>query len=172
METATDQARQIMRGLRHDRPGEEDSFTLETSDALAGLLGSLSGYFGGVAIAIAAISLLVGGIVIMNIMLVSVTERTREIGVRKALGAKRADILIQFLLESATMALAGGVIGVIFGVLIAKVVTIALSFPSSIAIWSIFAGLGVAISVGVFFGVYPARKAADMDPIVALRSEF
>ena len=124
------------------------------------------------AIAIAAISLLVGGIVIMNIMLVSVTERTREIGVRKALGAKRADILIQFLLESATMALAGGVIGVIFGVLIAKGVTIALSFPSSIAIWSIFAGLGVAISVGVFFGVYPARKAADMDPIVALRSEF
>ncbi|HEY1741718.1 MAG TPA: ABC transporter permease [Granulicella sp.] len=172
METATDQARQIMRGLRHDRPGEEDSFTLETSDALAGLLGSLSGYFGGVAIAIAAISLLVGGIVIMNIMLVSVTERTREIGVRKALGAKRADILIQFLLESATMALAGGVIGVICGVLIAKGVTIALSFPSSIAIWSIFAGLAVAISVGVFFGVYPARKAADMDPIVALRSEF
>ena len=172
MEAATDQARQIMRGLRHDRPGEDDSFTLETSDALAGLLSSLSGYFGGVAIAIAAISLLVGGIVIMNIMLVSVTERTREIGVRKALGAKRGDILIQFLMESATMALAGGVIGVILGVLIAKVVTIALSFPSSIALWSIFAGLAVAISVGVFFGVYPARKAAEMDPIVALRSEF
>jgi putative ABC transport system permease protein len=172
MEAATDQARQIMRGLRHDRPGEEDSFTLDTSDALAGLLSSVSGYFGGVAIAIAAISLLVGGIVIMNIMLVSVTERTREIGVRKALGARRTDILIQFLMESATMALAGGVIGVILGVLIAKAVTIALSFPSSIAIWSIFAGLAVAISVGVFFGVYPARRAADMDPIVALRSEF
>jgi putative ABC transport system permease protein len=108
----------------------------------------------------------------MNIMLVSVTERTREIGVRKALGAKRQDILMQFLMESATMALVGGAIGVFFGVLAAKVVTIALAFPSAIALWSVFAGLGVAVSVGIFFGVYPARKAADLDPIVALRSEF
>jgi putative ABC transport system permease protein len=172
METATDQARLIMRSVRHDRPGVDDSFALETSSALAGLLTSVAGYFGGVAIAIAAISLIVGGIVIMNIMLVSVTERTREIGVRKALGAKRQDILMQFLMESATMALVGGAIGVFFGVLAAKVVTIALAFPSAIALWSVFAGLGVAVSVGIFFGVYPARKAADLDPIVALRSEF
>jgi putative ABC transport system permease protein len=172
MEAASDQARQLMRSLRHDRPGKEDSFTLETSNTLAGLLGTIMGYFGAVAVTIAAISLIVGGIVIMNIMLVSVTERTREIGVRKALGARRKDILLQFLLESATMAVIGGALGVLLGVVAAKTVTILLSFPSAIAIWSIFAGLIVAASVGLFFGVYPARKAADLDPIVALRSEF
>jgi putative ABC transport system permease protein len=161
-----------MRSQRHDRPGSEDSFTIETSNALAGLLGTVIGYFGAVAVAIAAISLVVGGIVIMNIMLVSVTERTREIGVRKALGAKRADLLKQFLMESATMAFVGGAIGVIVGVVLAKTITLLISFPSTIALWSVFAGLIVAGSVGVFFGVYPARKAADLDPIVALRSEF
>jgi putative ABC transport system permease protein len=105
-------------------------------------------------------------------MLVSVTERTREIGVRKALGASKSDVLLQFLTESATMALAGGAIGVVCGVGAAQAITMLAGFPSSIALWSIFAGLFVAISVGVFFGVYPARKAADLDPIVALRSEF
>jgi putative ABC transport system permease protein len=172
MEAASDQARVIMRGVRHDRPGEEDSFTLETSSALAGLFGQITNMIGGVAIAIAAISLVVGGIVIMNIMLVSVTERTREIGVRKALGARRSDILLQFLMESSLLALVGGAIGVIGGVGVAELVTQLLSFPASIAFWSVFAGLFVALSVGVFFGVYTARKAADLDPIVALRSEF
>ena len=108
----------------------------------------------------------------MNIMLVSVTERTREIGIRKALGAKRKDILLQFLLESATMALLGGFVGVFGGVIVAKAVTVLLSFPSTIALWSVFAGLLVALSTGIFFGVYPARKAAALDPIVALRSDF
>jgi putative ABC transport system permease protein len=172
MEAATDQARVILRGLRHDRPGVDDSFTISTSDQLAGLLTSVSGYFGGVAVAIAAISLIVGGIVIMNIMLVSVTERTREIGVRKALGAKRTDILKQFLMESGTMALVGGAVGVFLGVAAALGISALLGFPSAVAVWSIFAGLAVALSVGIFFGVYPARKAADLDPIVALRSEF
>ena len=172
MEAASDEARVIMRSQRHDRPGQPDSFTLETSDTLVGLWKQISGSFAAVAVAIAAISLVVGGIVIMNIMLVSVTERTREIGVRKALGARRTDILLQFLLESATMAFMGGILGVIGGVVVAKAVTILLSFPSSIALWSVFAGLFVAVSVGIFFGVYPARKAADLDPIVALRSEF
>jgi len=172
METASDQGRVIMRGVRHDRPGEDDSFTLETSSALAGLFGQITSMIGGVAVAIAAISLVVGGIVIMNIMLVSVTERTREIGVRKALGARRGDILLQFLMESSLLALVGGAIGVIGGVGVAELVTQLLSFPASIAFWSVFAGLFVALSVGVFFGVYPARKAADLDPIVALRSEF
>jgi putative ABC transport system permease protein len=172
MEAASDQARQLMRNERHDRPGEDDSFTLETSDSLVGLWNQISGNFEAVAVAIAAVSLLVGGIVIMNIMLVSVTERTREIGVRKALGATRHDVLMQFLMESATMALIGGAIGVAAGVSVAQAVTYALGFPSSLAVWSIFAGLFVATSVGIFFGVYPARKAADLDPIVALRSEF
>jgi putative ABC transport system permease protein len=172
MEAASDQARTIMRGLRHDRPGEEDSFTLSTSDTLAGLLEQIIGAIGGVAIAIAAISLVVGGVVIMNIMLVSVTERTREIGVRKALGAKRKDVLSQFLMESGTLSLIGGAIGVVLGVIVAKGVALVAGFPAAIALWSVFAGLIVALSVGVFFGVYPARKAADLDPIVALRSEF
>jgi putative ABC transport system permease protein len=172
MEAAVDQARLIMRAQRHQLPGAEDTFAIETSSALAGLLGTITGYFGAVAVAIAAISLIVGGIVIMNIMLVSVTERTREIGVRKALGAKRNDLIKQFLMESGTMALAGGAIGVIVGVVLAKTVTLLISFPSTIATWSVFAGLIVATSVGIFFGVYPARKAADLDPIVALRSEF
>jgi len=172
MEAASDQARVLLRSVRHDRPGQQDSFTLETSDTLVGLWKQISGSFAAVAVAIAAISLVVGGIVIMNIMLVSVTERTREIGVRKALGATPRDILLQFLLESATMAVMGGVVGVIGGVVIAKIVTALLSFPSAIALWSVFAGLGVAASVGIFFGVYPARRAAALDPIVALRSEF
>ena len=172
LEGATDQARVILRAQRHDAPGSPDDFELETSDTLVGLWKQISGSFEAVAVAIAAISLVVGGIVIMNIMLVSVTERTREIGVRKALGARRGDVLLQFLLESATMALVGGLIGVVGGVGVAKIVTVLLDFPSSIALWSVFAGLFVAVSVGIFFGVYPARKAAELDPIVALRSEF
>jgi putative ABC transport system permease protein len=172
MEAASDQARVIMRDIRHDRPGVDDSFTLSTSDTLAGLFSQIINSIGGVAIAIAAISLVVGGVVIMNIMLVSVTERTREIGVRKALGAKRQDLLIQFLMESGTLSLIGGAIGVVGGVIVAKGVAIIAGFPAAIAFWSVAAGLIVALSVGIFFGVYPARKAADLDPIVALRSEF
>jgi putative ABC transport system permease protein len=171
LETASDEARQLLRSQRHDSPAQPDSFTLETSDTFVGLWKSISSSFEAVAVAIAGISLVVGGIVIMNIMLVSVTERTREIGVRKALGAKRQDILTQFLIESATMALVGGAIGVIGGMGVAQVVTVLLGFPSTIAVWSIFAGLLVSTSVGIFFGVYPARKAAELDPIVALRAD-
>jgi putative ABC transport system permease protein len=172
MEAASDQARVTMREMRHDRPGEADSFTLSTSDTLAGLFTQISDSIGGVAIAIAGISLVVGGIVIMNIMLVSVTERTREIGVRKALGARKQDVLIQFLMESGALSLVGGAIGVMLGITAAKGVAAIAGFPAAIALWSVVAGLFVALSVGIFFGVYPARKAANLDPIVALRSDF
>jgi putative ABC transport system permease protein len=118
------------------------------------------------------VSLVVGGIVIMNIMLVSVTERTREIGIRKALGARQDDVLLQFLIESVTLALIGGVIGVLAGIGIAEFVTLLIGMPSSIKVWAVLAALVVAGTVGVFFGVYPARKAARLDPIVALRFEM
>src|SRR3974390_2582592 len=107
----------------------------------------------------------------MNIMLVSVTERTREIGIRKALGARRDDVLLQFLIESATLAFIGGLFGVICGVSFAKLITAVIGMPSAIKLWAVFAGLIVSASVGVFFGVYPARKAALLDPIAALRYE-
>ena len=107
----------------------------------------------------------------MNIMLVAVTERTREIGIRKALGARREDVLLQFLIEAVTLALAGGALGVISGVAVAETVTLLIGMPSAIKLWAVAAGLLVSASVGVFFGVYPARKAAKLDPIVALRFE-
>ncbi len=132
----------------------------------------MSGTFFVVTIAIASIALVVGGIVIMNIMLVSVTERTREIGIRKALGARRGDVMRQFLIESSTMALVGGILGVIVGIVVAKTVTLLIGMPSAIELWAVLAGLLVSASVGIFFGVYPARKAASLDPIVALRFEL
>ena len=123
-------------------------------------------------IAIAAISLIVGGIVIMNVMLFSVTERTREIGIRKAMGARGQDVLLQFLIEAGTMALVGGVLGVLFGITFAKGITAVIGMPSEIKVWAVIAGLVVSTSVGVFFGVYPAKRAARLDPIAALRFEL
>ncbi len=172
LEYASDQVRAILRARRHDVLGQPDSFSLDTNSSFVGLFKSFSQSFFGVAIGISTISLVIGGIVIMNIMLVSVTERTREIGIRKALGARRGDVMLQFLIESGTMALFGGVIGVIGGIVVAKLITFFIGFPTTIAVWSVMAGLFLATAVGVFFGVYPARKAAMLDPIVALRSEL
>jgi putative ABC transport system permease protein len=172
MDATSDELRVLMRARRHLAPGSPDVFSVDTSATFQNLLGNILNDFGAVVVAIAGVSLVVGGIVIMNIMLVSVTERTREIGVRKALGARRNDILLQFLIESATMALLGGVIGVILGISVAKVITLAVSFPSDVQLWSVLVGLFVATAVGVFFGVYPAHKAAQLDPIVALRAEL
>ena len=172
LDAAIDQVRVIMRSRRHDIPGRPDSFEAETNSNLLSIWANLSGTFFLVTIAIASISLVVGGIVIMNIMLVSVTERTREIGIRKALGARRSDVLSQFLIESSTMALVGGLLGVALGIFVAKTVTLLIGMPSSIKLWAVFSGLLVSTSVGVFFGVYPAKRAAELDPIEALRSEL
>jgi len=169
---AMDEARAALRARRHDRPGGDDSFEVETNESLLGIWSGLSNTFFMATIGIAAVSLVVGGIVIMNIMLVSVTERTREIGIRKALGARQDDVLLQFLIESVVLALLGGALGVLSGIFLAEVVTALIGMPSSIKIWAVLAGLIVAGSVGVFFGVYPARKAAKLDPIVALRFEM
>ncbi|HUO15364.1 MAG TPA: ABC transporter permease [Verrucomicrobiae bacterium] len=169
---AMDEARVALRTHRHDRPGADDSFEIETNASLLGIWAGLSGTFFMATIGIAAVSLIVGGIVIMNIMLVSVTERTREIGIRKALGARRDDVLLQFLIESLILALTGGAIGVLSGIFFAEIVTALIGMPSAIKLWAVLAGLFVAASVGVFFGVYPARKAARLDPIVALRFEM
>ena len=172
MDATEDELRTLMRARRHLGPDKPDTFTIESSATLQNFLGKVLNNFGAVVVAIAAISLVVGGIVIMNIMLVSVTERTREIGVRKALGARRSDILLQFLIESAVLALAGGLLGVVVGIGLAKAITLAIGFPSVVAFWSVAAGLIVATAVGIFFGIYPAHKASALDPIVALRAEL
>ena len=172
LDSVTDEVRAIMRARRHDAPGALDSFSLETNDTFVGLWKSLTKTFAAVIVGIASISLVVGGVVIMNIMLVSVTERTREIGIRKALGARRNDLMLQFLIESATMSLVGGIVGVICGAGVAEAITLAIHWPSSVQLWSVLLGLFVSGGVGIFFGVYPARKAAMLDPIVALRSEM
>jgi len=169
---AIDESRVALRAHRHDRAGEGDTFDIETNASLLGIWTNFSTTFFMATIGIACISLVVGGIVIMNIMLVAVTERTREIGIRKALGARRGDVLMQFLIEAVVLALVGGMAGVLSGVSFAKAVTLLIGMPSATPLWSIATGLFVAASVGVFFGVYPARKAAKLDPIAALRFEM
>ena len=172
MDSVSDELRTIMRTRRHLGPSAKDAFSIDSSATFQNLLGNILNNFGAVVAAIASISLVVGGIVIMNIMLVAVTERTREIGVRKALGARRNDIMLQFLIESATVSLTGGVIGVIAGIIVAKAITLAIAFPSVVQIWSVVVSLFVATAVGLFFGIYPAYKASSLDPITALRAEL
>jgi putative ABC transport system permease protein len=171
LDGAMDEARVILRSRRHDPVGGSDSFDMENNSSLLSIWANLTGTFFVAMIGIAAISMVVGGIVIMNIMLVSVTERTREVGIRKAMGARRSDVLLQFLIEAVILSLVGGIVGVLLGIAVAKGVTLAVGMPSVIKLWAVFAGLIVSASVGIFFGVYPARKAATLDPIAALRFE-
>ncbi|MGA3345895.1 MAG: ABC transporter permease [Terracidiphilus sp.] len=172
MERAKDEVRVLMRTRRHVAPGQADDFEIETNDTFLDIWKQISSIFAMVVLGLASISLVVGGIVIMNIMLVSVTERTREIGVRKALGARQRDVLLQFLIESGTMALLGGAIGVLLGIGVGKLITLVVGFPTNAPLWVIFLGLFLAGAVGIFFGVYPASKAAKLDPVAALRAEM
>jgi len=171
MEKAQDQVRAILRARRHVPYHDKDDFGMYTAETLMDLFKQVTTGISFTLVGIVSISLLVGGIVIMNIMLVSVTERTREIGVRKALGARRRSILSQFLIESVTLAVVGGTMGILLGVFLAKLISWTTPIPAAIEPWSILAGLLVSTGVGVFFGVFPAAKAARLDPIEALRYE-
>ena len=171
LELAQQEARNILRARRHQRPGQPDRFGITTSETWLQLYRTLTGGIFIVSIGVAAISLFVGGIVIMNIMLVSVTERTREIGIRKALGARRRDILTQFLVESTTLSLAGGLLGIFLGGSLALLVGAFSPLPAALSVTAVVLGVFMSTAVGVFFGSYPAARAARLDPIEALRYE-
>ena len=171
IQEAIDQIINVLRRRRRVAFGKPNDFEIYTQDTFIQLYNQLTGAVFLVMIVISSIALLVGGIGVMNIMLVSVKERTREIGIRKALGARSSDILKQFLIEAIFLTGVGGVSGVIIGFAIAFLVKAATPLPASVTPWSVIAGLLVSISVGLFFGIFPAQKAAKLDPIVALRYE-
>ncbi len=170
MNDAVDEARTLMRIKRKIPFGEKDTFGIVTPDAISGLRDSLFGTISIVILAVPTIALVVGAIVIMNIMLVAVTERTKEIGIRKSLGARQGDILKQFLLESATLSAIGGVIGLTLAIILGVVIT-KFVFPTRIPWWAAVIAIGISAAVGILAGLFPAWKAARLDPIEALRSE-
>ena len=168
---AMQRAEEAMRVAHHLRPGQENNFSLETADALVDFWKQLTAVLFSVIPAVVAIGVVVGGIVIMNIMLMSVTERTREIGIRKAVGARSRDIERQFLAEAIALAMTGGVMGVLGGWAFATLVATVSPLPARITGWSVLLAVSLGAGVGVLFGVYPARRAARLDPITALRAE-
>jgi putative ABC transport system permease protein len=172
LESAMDEVRVVLRSRRHVAPGRPDNFEVSNNETFLAIWDSLSSTFFVATVALASISLIIGGIVIMNIMLVSVTERTREIGIRKALGARRHDVLMQFLVEAGTMSLTGGIIGIVLGIFVAKTVTLLIGMPSAIKLWAVLAAMVVSSLVGLISGVYPAWRAAALNPIAALRFEL
>ncbi len=167
---AVEEARFLLRARRHLAAGEKDNFGILTPDAITGIRDRVLGTISIVAIAVPAIALVVGGIVIMNIMLVSVTERTKEIGIRKSLGARRSDILKQFMVEAVTLSAIGGAIGVMIAWLIGRMLT-AIFFPTYLSIAAVITAVGVSGIIGVLSGIFPAWKAARLDPIEALRAD-
>ncbi len=171
-EEAFQEVEGVMRRIRRLPTGVEDDFAISTPDQIIQQFDNITSLIGLVAIAISALGLLVGGIGVMNIMLVSVTERTREIGVRKAVGARRRDIIGQFLVEAMTLTGAGGLLGIAISILITMLVgALVPSLPSVVPLWALVTGFTVSVAIGVFFGVWPAVKAAQLDPVEALRYE-
>ena len=171
-EVALDQVIETMRRIRRVAPRDENDFEVIASDFLSTLWNQLTGALVLLTGVISSVGLLVGGIGVMNIMLMSVTERTREIGVRKAVGARKRDIRVQFLMEATMLTLAGGAIGIAIGGLIAFLVrTLIPSIPASLSLLWVTLGVAMSVSVGLFFGYHPANRAANLDPIVCLRYE-
>jgi putative ABC transport system permease protein len=170
-ERAQDETTVILRSRRHVRPGADNDFFIGTKESYISLWQSISGAFFAVFVMVSSISAVVGGIVIMNVMLVSVTERTKEIGVRRALGATKRDIAKQFLTESVMQCLIGGFIGVSAGFVIATLLRAFTAFPASVQTWVAVLGLIMSSIIGLFFGIYPAMRASGLDPVVALRAE-
>ncbi|HEX6627635.1 MAG TPA: ABC transporter permease [Gemmatimonadaceae bacterium] len=168
---AMESVREVMRGRRHLRPGQPDNFFMETSESALAFMDKLKKVMTMAGTAFPAIGLIVGGLVIMNIMLVAVAERTREIGIRKSLGARKRDIMRQFLVEAATLSTLGAIIGILLGITIAKVIEWKTPLPAAIAPWSIVMATLLGTVVGIISGVYPAKRAAALDPIEALRKE-
>ncbi len=168
---AQDQARVVMRAQRGVRGSQKEDFYIGTAGSYIALWETISSSFAIVIVSVSAISAIVGGIVIMNIMLISVTERTKEIGVRRACGARREDVIRQFLTESLLVCLLGGVCGVALGAGLAAMLRTFTAFPADVRWWAAALGVIFSSSVGLFFGIYPAMKAADLDPVEALRSE-
>lgn len=168
---AIEQIRAVMRQIRGIPPDKPDDFAIWTQESLKEKINEITQYIYIAMIVISSVGLMVGGVGVMNIMLVSVTERTREIGVRKAIGARRVNILIQFLTEAVTLSGSGGIMGIIFGILIAVLINLIFSMPFTVSMLWIFIGFTVSVSVGLVAGIYPAYKAARVDPIISLRYE-
>ncbi len=170
--TAIDEARAVLRIQRHVPPNKPDDFSISTSEQMVEQFHSITAMVALVMVVLSSIGLLVGGIGVMNIMLVSVTERTREIGIRKAIGARRSDIVLQFLTEAVVLTGLGGLIGMTFGWVISLLCRLVFpALPTAVPLWAAVLGVVVSVAIGLFFGIWPANKAARLDPVVALRYE-
>jgi putative ABC transport system permease protein len=171
LQQAQDEIKVLLRSYRHLHPKDDDTFGMVSSDSLVNVWDQLTGAIAATAVGVVSVFMVVGGVVIMNIMLAVVTERTHEIGIRKSVGARRSDILNQFLVESAMLSASGGVIGIVLAWIVAIMVKAFTPVPMHVPISAIFVGVTLSAAVGLFFGIYPARRAAALDPIEALRVE-
>jgi putative ABC transport system permease protein len=171
LQQAQDEVRVMLRSYRHLHPKDDDTFGMVSSDSLVNVWNQLTGAIAATAVGVVSVFMVVGGVVIMNIMLAVVTERTHEIGIRKSVGARRSDILNQFLVESAMLSASGGVIGILLASILALLVKAFTPVPMHIPISAVVTGVTLSAAVGLFFGIYPARRAAGLDPIEALRVE-